>query len=142
MSQAKDKLKETLERMTELLSVVADSIEPPRSENVPAGMVQSMRMLSDSIHIKVSSLPKDVEHVRISKLNAVLLTQVISKWSTDLENLRDEYNELAKALSGACEELERGSKEFEADKDVLLGLIDEVAPELNISRELSDAERA
>lgn len=143
MSEVKDRLSKALEELSELFSTTVDSIDEPMHENGGSeGMVRSMRRLSDAIYMKVSSLPKDVEHFQISRLNAVLLSQVISGWSTELERVESEYRALADSISAACKDLEKGAEDFQQEKDKVLDLIDELVPELDIKSELTEAERS
>ncbi len=142
MSEFKEKLRDSLEKLSDLLSTTMESVENPTEGEVGVPEVaQAMRRLADSIHMRASSQPKDVKYLRLSRLNAVLLSQVITRWSAELDRVCEEYTGLARALSSACDSLDKGSREFDMERDELLSLVENMVPELDIKHELTEADR-
>jgi len=136
------KLEEHFEKLTEILKKGMAALEGFDEDNDEADGVQaSIQRLADTLHQRVASIPKDAQYVRLSKLNAFLLVEVMCGWAKALEGVGEEFRSLAEEAGKAISALDEANEEFDSEKEKLLELLEEHAPELDITSDLREAER-
>jgi len=141
MSSCREELERILDSMSRLMDDAADSVDIPELKWDPKHMASSMMFLSDTIHQRLASLP-DATHIRMSRVNMVALSKVISNWAMSLNELREEHQVLVDAASAAVSEIKTHLEDFDDKRKEALELLNRLAPELDISRELNATERS
>ena len=141
---SRKKLEENFEKLKKTLSDALaamegyDSFDGEEVDTLP----DAMRRLGDTLDMRLRGLGKEVEYVRISKLNVALLSGVLSRWANDLEQSIDGLKETAEAMEKEWKKLDTAGDEFETLSDEVLEMVDEHYPELDIKSELQEADRS